>query len=97
MSQLIPYTLEELDEMSIELYIELVEIKSPRLYPYCLIGLPLSEARKKMSEYFGEGARVEILIAGKQICLMDIRVVSWFCTIDENNIMTDVWSANQRK
>jgi len=53
MSQLIPYTLEELDEMSIELYIELVEIKSPRLYPYCLIGLPLSEARKKMSEYFG--------------------------------------------
>jgi len=90
MSNLPPYTHEELRAMSFDLLMEIQEKKSPRLYPYCLIGLPLSEAREKMAEWH-KGRDVEILIAGKELCFGDMRVSSWFCKIDENNIMTDVW------
>jgi len=36
--------------MSVELLIELNKNKSPRMYPYCLIGDDINEARKRMTE-----------------------------------------------
>ena len=52
MSNLLPYTREEINAMHYKQVIELTEAKSPRLHPYCLIGLPLCEVREKMREWF---------------------------------------------
>ena len=90
-----PYTHEDIVLMSTERYLELVEMKSRFLHPYCLIGLPLSEARKKMAdwvEHYGYSRdSVKILVAGKDEYFGDTHIDYWYCTVDENNIMTDVW------
>lgn len=91
MSTLPPYTKEELDLMPIEKILELYIKKSYRLHPFCLIGQPLCDARRILSEWFKNQGVVEILIAGKELYLGDPRVSYWYCNVDENNIMTDVW------
>ena len=91
MSNLLPYAREEINAMHYKQVIELTEAKSPRLHPYCLIGLPLCEVREKMREWF-KGRRIEILVEGKQASFGDTRVLTWFCKVDENNIMTDIHS-----
>ena len=50
MSDLLPYTREEIYAMHYKQVIELTDAKSPRLHPYCLIGLPITEVREKMRE-----------------------------------------------
>jgi hypothetical protein len=42
-----PYTKEEINYMTDNFIIELYKEKSPRVYPYCLIGQSIHEARKK--------------------------------------------------
>ncbi len=64
-----PYT-RELDAMSNELIIELDKNKSSRMYPYCLIGYDIHEARKRMTEW--SKSKVELLILGIDGCSMDI-------------------------
>jgi len=104
-----PYTHEEVDELFDKMLVSalkggeyIYEIDEKRLHPYCLIGLPLSEARKKMEEWAeynnpGGGRNVEILVAGKQICFGQMWKTSYFCNIDENNIMTDVWPVTEKR
>ena len=96
MSDLLPYTREELDAMPDKLVIELYKTKSPRLHPFCLIGLPISEVREKMREWFKGRCQTEILIAGKEASFGDTRVLTWFCNVDENNIMIDIWDGNKK-
>ena len=91
MSNLLPYTREEINAMPDKLLIELYKTESHRFHPYCLIGLPISEVREKMTEWFKGRGRIEILIAGKQASFGDTRVLTWFCNVDENNIMTEIW------
>jgi hypothetical protein len=46
-----PYTKEELRTLSVE---ELCKIpkNSPRLYPYCLVGLHIDEVRQRVKKWF---------------------------------------------
>lgn len=45
-----PYTKEELRAMTDQQILALPK-KCPRLHPYCLIGLHIDEARKRMEEW----------------------------------------------
>ena len=92
MSDLLPYTREEIYAMHYKQVIELSKAKSPRLHPFCLIGLPITEVREKMREWFKGRCQTEIIIAGKEASFGDTRVLTWFCKVDENNIMTDIHS-----
>lgn len=84
-----PYTKEELRAMTAKQILALPE-KCPRLYPYCLIGLHIDDARDHMNEWCKHiGNKAEILTSG-QGCLMDINTTYYYCELDENNIMTDV-------
>ncbi len=87
-----PYTKEELRTMPTE---ELLKIprKSPRLHPYCLVGLHIDEVRQRVKEWFP--IKVEILISGKDGCAMDFNTVYYYCEVDENNIMLKVFPAFQ--
>ena len=87
----IPYTREEINLMPNELLLELYKEKSLRLYPYCLIGDTISNARKKMTEW--SKTKVDILISGKDGCSMDINTCYWYCNIDENDIIKEIWRA----
>ena len=84
-----PYTKEELRGMPDE---ELLKIpkKSPRLHPYCLIGLHIDEVRQRMKEW---NPNAKILISGKDGCAMSFNTVYYYCTVDENDIMSDVFPA----
>ena len=86
-----PYTREEINLMTIELLLELDKKKSPRVYPYCLIGQLIHGARKQMKEW--SKTSVEILISGKDACAMDFNTNYYYCNIDENNIITEIWNA----
>ena len=90
MSNQEPYTIEEEDDMSSKELLELFGKKSPRLHPYCLIGQPLSEVRRIMKERFKGRGHVQIMVNG-ELSYMDMRVSYWYCNVDENNIMTEIW------
>ena len=79
----IPFTIEELDNMTDEQIIELHKIKSKRLHPYCLIGVNIDDARKRIKEY--SKVKTELLVSGKDGCLMDINTSYWYCNVDEHN------------
>ena len=87
-----PYTKEELMSMSNEEILKIPK-KSPRLHPYCLVGLHIDEVRKRMNKWIP--GRVEILISGKDGCAMDFNTVYYYCEVDENNIMKEVFPAFQ--
>ncbi len=81
-----PFTKEELKNISDDDIIRLFNEKSKRLYPFCLIGLDLDEARQKMKEY---NEYVEILTDG-DACIMDTRISYYIAKIDNNKIITDL-------
>ena len=83
-----PYTKEELMAMSDEEIIR-IPMRSKRLHPYCLVGLHIDEVRQRMKEWMQ--GKVEILISGKDVCLMDYNTVYYYCNVDENNIMIEVF------
>ena len=85
-----PYTKEELLAMSDEEILK-IPIKTPRLHPYCLVGLHIDEVRHRVKEWFP--VKVEILISGKDGCAMDFNTVYYYCNVDENNIMKEVFPA----
>jgi hypothetical protein len=85
-----PYTKKELIAMSAEEIFKIPK-KSPRLYPYCLVGLHIDEVRQRVKEWFP--IKVEILISGKDGCAMDFNTVYYYCEVDENNMMKKVFPA----
>jgi hypothetical protein len=88
-----PFTHEELESFTNEQINELLKSKSPRLYPYCLIGLPLDEARIKLSDWWkGRCDNVELLVSGKEMDMGYFHKMTWFCCVDENNIITNISS-----
>jgi hypothetical protein len=80
------YTKEELRAMPDE---ELLKIprKSPRLHPYCLVGLHIDEVRQRMKEW---NPNAKILISGKDGCTMSFNTVYYYCEVDEHNVMKKV-------
>jgi len=91
-----PYTYEEFDALSLKQYVELIEMKSRLILPYCLIGLPLSEAREKMAdwqEHYGYHRDSVVIhdVRGNCGFLGDMQIRHLYCTTDENNIITDLW------
>jgi len=87
-----PYTKEELRAMTDKELLELPE-KCSRLYPYCLIGLNIDDVRRRMDEWCKNiGCKAKILTSG-QGCFMDITTTYYYCVLDENNIMIDVYNA----
>ncbi len=85
-----PYTKKELIAMSAEEIFKIPK-NSPRLYPYCLVGLHIDEVRQRVKEWFP--IKVEILISDKDGCAMDFNTVYYYCEVDENNIMKKVFPA----
>jgi hypothetical protein len=86
----VPYTKEEIRAMTTKEILELPE-KCPRLYPYCLIGLHIDDVRNRMDDWCKIiGCNIKIIISG-QCCLMDINTTHYYCELDKNNIMTDVY------
>ena len=85
----VPYTKEELRTMPDE---ELLKIprKSPRLHPYCLVGLHIDEVRQRMKVW---NPNAKILICDKDGCAMDFNTVYYYCEVDENNVMNKVFPA----
>lgn len=85
----VPYTKEELRAMPDE---ELLKIprKSPRLHPYCLVGLHIDEVRQCMKEW---NPNAKILISGKDGCAMSFNIVYYYCEVDDNNVMKKVFPA----
>jgi|APCry1669189733_1035249.scaffolds.fasta_scaffold93497_1 hypothetical protein len=95
-----PYTHEEYDALSLKQHIELAQIKSRLIPPYCFIGQPLSEAREKMAdwkEHYGHHRDSVVIhdVAGNCGFFGDMRIQHWYCTTDENNIITDLWNAQE--
>jgi hypothetical protein len=86
-----PFTHEELDNMPYKTIIELANAESPRLHPYCLIGLPFPEFKDKLQKWYKGRGQVEILKSG-DASYGDIRVMTWFCDVDQNNIVLKVTS-----
>ncbi len=82
-----PYTKEELRVMPDEELLK-IPIKSSRLHPYCLVGLHINEVRQRMKEW---NPNSKILISGKDGCAMSFNTVYYYCTVDENDIMSDVF------
>ena len=40
-----------------------------------------------------DNSPVYILVAGINECSMDMRISYYYCNVDENNIVTDIWDA----
>lgn len=86
-----PYTKDDLKAMSDEEFLSLPK-KCSRLHPYCLIGLPMDEVRTRMKEWVKDiNINVELLIVNKDVCLMDMNTSYYYCVLDENDIMIDVY------
>jgi len=85
-----PYTREEINDMDDNLLLNLIKSNSPRLYPHCLIGQPLEEARKKFTEF--AKSKIEILVTDKDTCCMDFNTTYFYCKVDENDIITEIWN-----
>lgn len=86
-----PYTREEINAMDDEIFLELIKNNSPRLYPNCLIGQNIHQARTQISEW--TIAPVQILIFRKDECHKDHNTCYFYCNIDENDIITEIWNA----
>jgi hypothetical protein len=86
-----PYTRKEIEDMPTTRLLKLTREKSPRLPPFCFIGKPLEESRTQMTQWCKNP--VVILISGKETCSMNYKTSYWYCTIDEQNIITDIWRA----
>ena len=86
-----PYTREELNAMDDNLLLEQIKNNDPRLYPHCLVGQNIHEARKQISEW--TTASVEILISGKEGCAMDYNTCYFYCDVDKDEIITKIWKA----
>jgi hypothetical protein len=80
MSHASPYTKEELNTMSDKEFVELFKNKSPPLHPWCLIGKPLSDVRKTMTEWNKHSC---ILVSGLDGCFMDMRINYYYCDVDK--------------
>ena len=87
-----PYTKEDLKAMSDKEFLELPK-KCSRLHPYCLVGLHIDEVRNRMKEWVKDiSIKVELLIVNKDACLMDMNTSYYYCVLDENDIMIDVFN-----
>ena len=89
MSNLSSLTKEEMNALPVATLIELFRMKSPRLHPFCLIGLPIDEARERMRVWTDNSPWVHLLVAGKDVATMDPRETHWFCKLDENGCIVD--------
>ena len=86
-----PYTMKELESMTTEQLLQLPK-KCPRLYPYCLIGLPIDYARKRMDDWCKpNGINAQLLTPG-QGCSMNVSINYYWCELDEHNIVCDISS-----
>ena len=89
----VPYTKEELRAMTCKEIMALPK-KCPRLHPYCLIGQHIDDVRKRMDEWSKNiGCNFEILTP-KQCCSLNASISYYWCDLDENNIMIDVYKPN---
>lgn len=86
-----PYTREELNAMDDYVLLERIKNNDPKMYPHCLIGKNIHEARKQISEW--TKAKVEILISGKEGCVMDYNTCYFYCDIDKDEIITNIWKS----
>jgi hypothetical protein len=88
-----PFTKEEINSMPNNILLELYKEQSSRLYPYCLKGQHIDDAKKRMKEW--TNGRGVILISGKDGCAMNFNTTYYYCTINnETNIITKIYSAN---
>lgn len=91
-----PYTRDELKKIDDVVLLSLIREKSPRLYPYCLVGQHIEEAKKKYAEWTKDYKdEVEILVANNNCSLMDIRKTYLYCELDENDVITGIYYHNK--
>jgi hypothetical protein len=86
-----PLTRKEMDEMADNVLLEFIMNGSPRLYPQCLVGQKIDEARKQFKEW--TKAKVEILIADRDGCSMDYNTCYFYCYVNGDDIITKIWKA----
>ena len=86
-----PYTRKEIEDMPTIKLLKLMRKKSPKLHPFCFIGKPLEDSRIQMKQWCKNP--VFILISSTETSYMKYNTSYWYCTIDEQNIITDIWWA----
>ena len=87
-----PFTREEIDTIPDDILLELINNNSPRLYPHCLIGQNIHQARKQFKEW--TKGQVEILIHEKDKCEKDYNTCYFYCHINEDDIITEIWKSS---
>lgn len=80
-----PYTKEELDAMTAEECLAIPK-KSPRLHPYCLVGLSVDEVKTKFKEWFGDRA---VLVFDGEAFEMVVSKTYYLGVVDEDGKVTD--------
>lgn len=75
-----PYTHDQLAALSDKQLLELYDQQSPRLYPFCLIGMPLEDARRQYQQW--ARCKVSLLVSGRDASLMDMRTCEHWCVVD---------------
>ena len=84
-----PYTREELNNMSDETLIDLINKRSERLYPWCLIGDDFDIAKKRLFEWSDS---ICLLDARYSVCDMELHISYFIAEINEDNIITKIES-----
>jgi hypothetical protein len=82
-----PFTKEEINSMPNNVLLELYKEQSIRLYPYCLKGQHIDEAKKYITEW-NNGCYGMIIISGKDGCATNLY---YYCATNNENIITKIY------